>query len=146
MSIFRRIAVAEGKIHGQTPEEVRFHEVGALDSIADILFSCIGLEQLKVEKVYVSALHDGSCWVDAAHGRLPIPAPATLEILAGIPLRQIDEPFEMITPTGAAIAAEFAASFGPMPRLKIEKIGYGLGSRDLPHRPNVLRAVLGETA
>jgi uncharacterized protein (DUF111 family) len=83
-------------------------------------------------------------WIDCAHGRFPVPAPATLEILKGIPLAQIDEPHELITPTGAAIAAEFAASFGPMPRLRIEKIGYGIGTRDLASRPNVLRAILGD--
>ncbi len=143
-SIFQRIAVAEGKIHGGPPEEVQFHEVGALDSIADILCSCAGLEQLNVQKVFVSALYDGTGWIDCAHGRLPIPAPATLEILAGTPFRQIDEPFEFITPTGAAIAAEFGVSFGPMPHMTVEKVGYGIGSRDLPNRPNVLRAILGE--
>jgi len=126
------------------PEKVAFHEVGALDSIADIVLVCTGIEQLGVEKVFVSNLHDGTGWIECAHGRFPIPAPATLEILAGIPIKQIDEPFEFITPTGAAIVAEFGASFGPMPRIKVEKIGYGIGSRKLPNRPNALRAVLGE--
>jgi len=143
-SIFQRIAVAEGKIHGKSPEDVGFHEVGALDSIADIVCVCIGLEALGVEKVYVSALHDGRGWVDCAHGRFPLPAPATLEILTGIPIGQIDEPHELITPTGAAIVAEFGVQFGLMPNLKIEKIGYGIGQRKLESRPNVLRAVLGE--
>jgi len=144
LSIFHRVAVAEGKIHGKPPEEVGFHEVGALDSIADIICTCVGIEQLGVEKIFVSPLHDGRGWVDCAHGRFPIPAAATLEILKGISVEQIDEPFEFITPTGAAIVAEFGASFGPMPRLKVEKIGYGIGSRIIPSRPNVLRAVLGE--
>ena len=98
---------------------------------------------LGVEKILVSTLHDGSGTVSCAHGTFPLPTPATLEILKGIPLGQIDEPHELITPTGAAIAAEFGASFGPMPQMKIEKIGYGVGSRDLKSRPNVLRAVLG---
>jgi uncharacterized protein (DUF111 family) len=146
LSIFRRIAVAEGKIHGQAPEDVTFHEVGALDSIADIVCACVGLEALEVEKVFVSALHDGCGSVECAHGTFPLPAPATLEILSGIPLAQIDEPHELITPTGAAIVAEFGASFGLMPRLRSEKIGYGVGSRDLTSRPNVLRAVLGTLA
>jgi uncharacterized protein (DUF111 family) len=146
LSIFHRIAVAEGKIHGQDPADVGFHEVGALDSIADIVCACIGLEALGVEKVYVSALHDGVGHVDCAHGRFPLPAPATLEILTGIPIGQLDEPHELITPTGAAIAAEFGVQFGLMPAMKIEKIGYGIGSRKLESRPNVLRAVLGELA
>ncbi len=143
LSIFQRIAIAEGKIHGQPPADVTFHEVGALDSIADIVCACVGLETLGVEKVFVSSLHDGTGTIECAHGTFPLPAPATLEILAGIPLAQIDEPHELITPTGAAIAAEFGASFGPMPQLVTEKIGYGLGTRDLASRPNVLRAVLG---
>ncbi|MDB6154917.1 MAG: hypothetical protein JWL90_3370 [Chthoniobacteraceae bacterium] len=142
--IFQRIAVAEGKIHGQPPEEVEFHEVGALDSIADIICACVGIEALGVEKVYISHLNDGHGVIECAHGRFPVPAPATLEILKDIPLGQIDEPHELITPTGAAIAAEFGVSFGLMPRMKIESIGYGLGSRDLEARPNVLRAVIGE--
>jgi pyridinium-3,5-bisthiocarboxylic acid mononucleotide nickel chelatase len=146
LSIFRRIAIAEGKIHGQAPEDVTFHEVGALDSIADIVCACVGFEALGVEKVFVSALHDGRGTVECAHGTFPLPAPATLEILSGIPLGQIDEPHELITPTGAAIVAEFGASFGLMPRIRSEKIGYGVGSRDLATRPNVLRAVLGTLA
>lgn len=144
LGIFERIAKAEGKIHGMPPEEVTFHEVGALDSIADIICSCVGIESLGIKKVFVSALHDGHGWIDCAHGRFPVPAPATAEILSGIPLGQIDEPHELITPTGAAIVAEFAESFGLMPRLKSERIGYGVGSRELDSRPNVLRAVLGE--
>jgi uncharacterized protein (DUF111 family) len=143
LSIFHRIAVAEGKIHGQPPEDVQFHEVGALDSIADIICTCVGIETLGVEKVLVSTLHDGSGTVTCAHGTFPLPAPATLEILTGIPLGQIEEPHELITPTGAAIVAEFGASFGPMPQIKTDKIGYGVGSRELASRPNVLRAVLG---
>lgn len=144
LSIFHRIAVAEGKIHGVPPENVAFHEVGALDSIADIVLACAGIEALGVEKIFVSPLIEGSGWIDCAHGKFPIPAPATLEILAGIPLLQTGEPYEFITPTGAAVLAEFGVKFGQMPRIKIEKIGYGLGTRQLPNRPNVLRAVLGE--
>jgi uncharacterized protein (DUF111 family) len=144
LAIFARIAEAEGKIHGQPAAEVEFHEVGALDSIADIVCACVGIEALGVEKIFVSALNEGHGTIECAHGTFPVPAPATLEILKGIPLGQIDEPHELITPTGAAIVAEFGASFGPMPTLKAEKIGYGLGTRELASRPNVLRAVLGE--
>lgn len=146
LGIFQRIAEAEGRIHGQPAASVEFHEVGALDSIADIVCACVGIEALGVEKVFVSELHEGHGIIDCAHGRFPVPAPATLEILKGIPLGQIDEPHELITPTGAAIAVEFAESFGLMPRMKTEKIGYGLGTRELASRPNVLRAVLGELA
>lgn len=144
LGMFQRIAVAEGKIHGRAPDEVEFHEVGALDSIADVICVCAGIEALGVEKVFVSPLFDGRGWIETAHGRFPVPAPATLEILTGIPLTQIDEPFEFVTPTGAAIVAEFGSSFGPMPALTIETIGYGIGSRVSKNRPNVLRAILGE--
>jgi pyridinium-3,5-bisthiocarboxylic acid mononucleotide nickel chelatase len=146
LAIFQRIAVAEGKIHGQPPADVTFHEVGALDSIADILCTCIGLEALGVEKILVSRLFDGSGWIDCAHGSFPIPSTATLEILAGIPVSQIDEPFEFITPTGAAIVAELGSGFTAMPELIVEKIGYGVGTRQLASRPNVLRALLGTLA
>jgi uncharacterized protein (DUF111 family) len=144
LGIFERIARAEGKIHGMPSENVAFHEVGALDSIADIICTCAGIEALGVDAVYVSPLHEGRGWVECAHGRFPIPAPATLEILSGISLAETDETHELITPTGAAIVAEFARSFGPMPRMKTEKVGYGIGTRDLASRPNVLRAVIGE--
>jgi pyridinium-3,5-bisthiocarboxylic acid mononucleotide nickel chelatase len=144
LGIFQRIAVAEGKIHGVPPEDVHFHEVGALDSIADIVCACVGIEALGVGKVLASRLFDGHGTVECAHGTFPVPAPATVEILRGIPLGQIDEPHELITPTGAAIVAEFAESFGLMPEMKIGKVGYGLGTRDLASRPNALRAVLGE--
>lgn len=144
LSIFHRIAVAEAKIHGCSVEEIGFHEVGALDSIVDIVGVCVGLEALEIEAVYASELQEGVGWIQCDHGRFPVPAPATLEILASIPLRQTDEPHELITPTGAALVAEFSKSFGLMPQMKILKVGYGVGSRHLASRPNVLRAVLGE--
>jgi uncharacterized protein (TIGR00299 family) protein len=144
ISVFQRIAVAEGKIHGIPAEDVAFHEVGAFDSIADIVAACAGIEALDVERVLASSLVDGAGWLDCAHGRFPVPAPATLEILSGIPLRQTEDPHELITPTGAALLAEFSSSFGSFPEMKIEKIGYGLGTRDTGPRPNVLRAFLGE--
>ncbi len=143
LAVFQRIAIAEGRIHGVPPEDVGFHEVGAVDSIADIVAACAGLEALEIGRVLCSRLVEGSGWVDCDHGRFPLPAPATLDILHGIPLRQLDEPGELITPTGAAILAEFASDFGPMPEIRIEKIGYGLGTRDSAPRPNVLRAVVG---
>jgi hypothetical protein len=144
LSIFHRIAVAEAKIHGTTPDEVHFHEVGALDSIADVVCACVGIETLGITAIHSAELQEGRGWIQCAHGKFPIPAPATLEILAGIPLRQTDETHELITPTGAAILAEFSSHFGPMPPMKTLKVGYGVGTRNLSSRPNVLRAVLGE--
>lgn len=145
IAVFHRIAIAEGKVHGLPPEQIHFHEVGAVDSIVDIVAFCAGIEALGKPRILCSSLAEGTGFVDCAHGRFPLPAPATLEILAGIPLSQIDEPGERITPTGAALLAEFAESFGAMPALAIERIGYGAGSRNPEGYPNVLRAVLGIT-
>ena len=145
VAVFQRIAEAEGKIHGQPPEQVHFHEVGAVDSIVDIVGACIGLELLGKPRVLAAPVVEGVGWVNCAHGRFPIPAPATLAILGarGIGVTQCDEPHELVTPTGAALLAEFAENFGPMTGLVAEKIGFGLGTRDNQTRPNVLRAVLG---
>ena len=143
LSVFRRIAIAEGAIHGVPPENVGFHEVGAVDSIADIVCACAGFDFLKIDRITCGELIEGSGHIHCAHGTFPLPAPATLAILKGIPLRQVHEPWEHITPTGAAIVAEFAASFTPMPEMSVESIGYGLGSRQTPNRPNVLRLILG---
>ncbi|GAB4171377.1 MAG: nickel pincer cofactor biosynthesis protein LarC [Terrimicrobiaceae bacterium] len=143
-AVFQRIAVAEGRIHGLPPEVVAFHEVGAVDSIADIVAACAGIDFLHPDCIAVSNLVEGTGFIRCAHGNFPLPAPATLAILEGIPLRQVDDPHEWITPTGAALVAEFGESFGPMPALKVGAIGYGLGTRDTTARPNALRAVLGE--
>lgn len=148
IAVFRRIAEAEGKVHGLPPDQVHFHEVGAVDSIVDIVGSCIGLEQLGRPRVLAGAVVEGTGWVRCAHGRFPIPTAATLEILGarGIPLTQCEEPHELVTPTGAALLAEFAESFGPMRNLVASRVGYGLGTRDNQTRPNVVRAVLGDEA
>ena len=145
-SVFKRIAVAEGKIHGHPPEEVHFHEVGAIDSIVDIVGACIALEMLGCPRVLASPVVEGTGWVNCAHGRFPVPTTATLEILGakGIALTQCEEPHELVTPTGAALLAEFVESFAPMSGLVATRVGYGLGTRDNKTRPNVLRAVLGE--
>jgi uncharacterized protein (TIGR00299 family) protein len=147
VAVFHRIAVAEGKIHGHPPEEVHFHEVGALDSIVDIVGSCLALELLGKPRVLAAPVTEGTGWVNCAHGRFPVPTMATLAILGarGIALSQCDEPHELVTPTGAALLAEFVERFGPMTGLVAEKIGYGLGTRDNHTRPNVLRAILGRT-
>src|SRR6185436_11007291 len=146
IAVFRRVAVAEGKIHGHPPEKVHFHEVGAVDSIVDIVGASVGLEMLGRPRVVAGNPIEGTGTIRCAHGTFPIPAPATLEILSarGVTIQQCEEPGELITPTGAAILAEFAESFGPMQNIAIEKIGYGLGTRQNKTRPNVLRAVLGE--
>lgn len=148
VAVFSRIARAEGKIHGQPAEEVHFHEVGAVDSIVDIVGACVGLEILGKPRVLASIVTEGTGFIHCAHGRFPIPVPATLAILGerGIPITQCEEPNELVTPTGAALLAEFVEEFGPMRGLIPEKIGYGLGQRDNKTRPNVVRAVLGTTS
>jgi len=147
VAVFERIAEAEGKIHGLPPAKVHFHEVGAVDSIVDVVGACIALELLGKPRVLAAPVIEGAGWVDCAHGRFPVPAPATLAILGarGIGMTQCDEPHELVTPTGAALLAEFAESFGPMQNQTAEKIGFGLGTRENRSRPNVLRAVLGNT-
>ena len=146
VAVFQRIAEAEGEIHGLSPGKVHFHEVGAVDSIVDIVSACIALELLGKPRVLAAPVVEGAGWVDCAHGRFPVPAPATLAILGarGIGMTQCDEPHELVTPTGAALLAEFVESFGPMQNLVAEKIGFGLGTRENKTRPNVLRAVLGK--
>jgi uncharacterized protein (TIGR00299 family) protein len=145
VAVFQRIALAEGKIHGLPPDEVHFHEVGAVDSIVDIVGACVALEMLGKPRVVAAPVVEGVGWVNCAHGRFPIPAPATLAILGarGVGVTQSDEPHELVTPTGAALLAEFVERFGPMSGLVAERIGFGLGTRDNQTRPNVLRAVLG---
>ncbi|MCI0743933.1 MAG: nickel pincer cofactor biosynthesis protein LarC, partial [Verrucomicrobia subdivision 3 bacterium] len=146
IAVFHRIAIAEGKVHGKSPDQVHFHEVGAVDSIVDIVGACVGLELLGKPRVLASRIVEGTGWVDCAHGRFPIPAPATLEILSarGIAITQCEEPHELVTPTGAALLAEFVESFGPMQGLAPRRIGYGLGTRNNRTRPNLVRAVLCE--
>jgi uncharacterized protein (TIGR00299 family) protein len=145
VAVFRRVAEAEGKVHGLPPEKVHFHEVGAVDSIVDIVGAAICLERLGRPRVLSAPVVEGTGFVDCAHGRFPIPTTATLEILGarGVGVTQCAEPHELVTPTGAALLAEFAESFGPMDDLVATRIGYGLGTRDHRTRPNVLRAVLG---
>lgn len=148
LAVFHRVAVAEGKIHGLPPDKVHFHEVGAVDSIVDIVGACICLELLGKPRVLSSPVVEGTGFVKCAHGRFPIPTTATLEILGarGIGLTQCEEPHELVTPTGAALLAEFAETFGPMASLVASRVGYGLGTRDNKTRPNVLRAVLAEAS
>ena len=146
MAVFQRIADAEGTIHGRAPDEVHFHEVGAIDSIVDIVGACLALEMLGKPQILAAPVVEGTGWIDCAHGRFPIPAPATLEIFRrrGISFTQCDEPHELVTPTGAALLAEFVKRFGPMQGLTPLKIGFGLGTRENKTRPNVLRAIWAE--
>jgi hypothetical protein len=147
IAVFQRIAEAEGKIHGLLPAKVHFHEVGAVDSIVDIVGACVALEMLGKPRVLASPVIEGTGWIDCEHGQFPVPAPATLAILGarGIGVTQCEEPHELVTPTGAALLAEFVESFGPMQNRVAEKIGFGFGSRENKTRPNVLRAVLGKS-
>jgi len=145
MAVFGRVAEAEGKIHGKPASEVHFHEIGAVDSIVDIAAACCAVEKLGVSEIRASAPVDGCGTVRCEHGVLPVPTPATLEILRGVPIQQCSEPHELITPTGAALLAEFAGSFAGMGHAIPERIGYGAGTRELASRPNVLRAVLART-
>jgi len=148
VAVFHRVAVAEGKVHGLPPEQVHFHEVGAVDSIVDIVGACIALELLGRPQVLAAPVVEGTGWVQCAHGRFPVPTAATLEILGarGIAVTQCEEPHELVTPTGAALLAEFVEEFTPMRGLVARKVGYGLGTRDNRTRPNVLRAVLANPA
>ncbi len=143
IEIFRLIAVAEGKVHNKPMDEVHFHEVGATDSIVDIVGAAICLHALKVDKVMASSVQVGGGFVKCAHGKMPVPAPATAEILEGVPLNYNIVPFETTTPTGAAILKATVHEFTDKHQLKIDKIGYGLGFKDFDI-PNILRVYLGE--
>lgn len=147
-AVFRRLAEAEGRIHDQPPERVHFHEVGAVDSIVDIVGACLALEQLGRPRVLASPVVEGTGWVRCAHGRFPVPTPATVALLAarGVTVSQCAEPHELVTPTGAALLAELVEAFGPLSDFHLQRVGYGLGTRENHTRPNVLRVLLGETA
>jgi len=141
---FRRLAHAEGRVHRVDPDRVRFHEVGAVDALADVCGVALALEALNVGRVACSPLPAGRGLVPAAHGVLPLPAPATLELLRDVPLYGVASDTELVTPTGAALVAALAdGEFGPLPPLVLETVGYGAGARDLPDRPNVVRVLLG---
>ena len=145
LAVFSRLAEAEAALHGCAPEQVHFHELGACDTIADIVGCCIALQRLGIEELHCSALNLGSGTVQTEHGLLPVPAPATAALLKGVPVYSSGIPHELVTPTGAALVATLSKRFGPIPPLKIEAIGYGAGSKDLAAVANVLRVILGET-
>jgi pyridinium-3,5-bisthiocarboxylic acid mononucleotide nickel chelatase len=145
IAVFRQLAIAEGAVHGIPPEQVHFHEVGAIDAIVDIVGTCLGLDYLGVTQIYCSALPIGGGTVWAAHGRLPVPAPATLKLfeLAQVPVYSNGIEKELVTPTGAAIVTALATGFGPMPPLTLQRVGLGAGNHDL-QIPNILRLWIGK--
>ncbi|HOS43921.1 MAG TPA: nickel pincer cofactor biosynthesis protein LarC, partial [Armatimonadota bacterium] len=142
-AIFTRLGEAEAEVHGTTPDQVHFHEVGAVDAIVDIVGAAIGIDALGIERVIASPLPLGRGFVTCAHGCFPIPAPATALLVRGVPLVEADVEAELVTPTGAAIITTLAERFGPLPGMTADRVGYGAGTKDLP-RPNVLRLFLGE--
>ena len=146
LDTFHALAVAEGRLHRRPPEQVHFHEVGALDAIIDIVGSAAALEVLGVDEVHASPVANGMGMTRAAHGALPIPAPAVVELLQGAPTYGVDLPFELTTPTGAALLAATAVGWGPMPALEVRAVGFGAGTREIDGRPNVVQVVLGDAA
>lgn len=144
LNIFKRLFEAEGKAHGMAYDKTHLHELGAVDCVVDIFGTLTGLDSLGVNNVHVSAVNLGSGFVKTEHGRLSVPAPATAEMLKGIPVYSSDIPFELTTPTGAAILREIADGFPDMPVMNIRQIGYGAGQRDIGEQPNVLRIFIGE--
>lgn len=143
-AVFEKLGQAEAQVHGVPIEKVHFHEVGAADSIADIVGACVALDLLGVEELHLSAINVGSGTVETEHGLLPVPAPATARLLTGMPVYARGPQMELTTPTGAAIAATLGISFGPLPPMRISSIGHGAGDRDFPQQANVLRALIGE--
>jgi uncharacterized protein (TIGR00299 family) protein len=144
VAIFSRLTEAEGKIHGIAPKKVHFHEVGATDSIVDVVGAAIGVHHLRIDSFYFSRIPLGRGMARSRHGALPLPGPATLELLKSLPVEFIDLDGETVTPTGAAIIATLGSHFGETPQMIVEKIGYGAGAKEFPDRPNVLRLVLGQ--
>ncbi|MDO7488696.1 LarC family nickel insertion protein [Peribacillus frigoritolerans] len=145
LAIFKKIGEAEGRIHGLPLEKVHFHEVGAVDSIIDIIGTAILIDQIGIESVQSSAIPTGSGHIHIDHGIYPVPAPATLEILKGVPIASNVIRSELATPTGAAIASALAETFGSLPAMTVESIGYGAGTKTFENHPNVLRVIIGET-
>ena len=145
-NIFTRLAAAEAKVHQQPIEQVHFHEVGAVDSIVDIVGAAIGFELLGIDEFACSAFDVGAGQVQTAHGLLPVPAPATAELLKGAPLFTSGIAEELVTPTGAAIATTLSTGYAEIPKMTLKAIGYGAGSADLKEKANVLRLLIGESA
>ena len=145
LQIFRRMAEAEAKIHNINVDKVHFHEIGAIDSIVDVIGSLVGIHSLDLDKICSSPLNVGRGMVTTEHGELPVPAPATLELLKGIPIYTASIEHELTTPTGAAIISSLAQDFGDLSSIEVEKIGYGAGFADFDHTPNLLRLIVGKS-
>ncbi len=145
IKMFTRLGEAEASIHGTTLEKVHLHEVGALDSIIDIVGAVFALEWFAADRIVVSPINVGGGMVNSAHGLFPVPAPATLALLTDAPVYSSGIQSELLTPTGALILTEYATAFGPVPAMKIRKVGYGAGDRELEETPNVVRVLVGET-
>jgi uncharacterized protein (TIGR00299 family) protein len=143
--VFHRLADAEARVHGTTPERVQFHDVGAIDAIVDVTGSCIGLHLLGIDALHFGALPVGGGFIDGPHGRIPVPGPATAELLKGFPTLDTGIRRELVTPTGAAILTTLAAGAGAMPAMRVTAVGYGAGTMEL-ETPNVLRVFVGEAA
>ncbi len=146
IKVFETLGAAEASVHGTSIEKVHFHEVGAIDSICDIVGACLGLHLLGVEAVYASAVNTGSGTIEADHGVMPVPTPATALLLKGIPAYARGPQTELTTPTGAALLAALSRGFGAMPALTIERSGFGAGTKDFPGTPNVVRVLIGESS
>lgn len=144
--VFIRLGEAEAKAHGVSPEDVHFHEVGAVDSIVDIVSACIGFHELGIEQFVCSPINVGRGMINCSHGQMPVPVAATAELLKGAIIYTSDVDAELVTPTGAAIISTVAQEHGSLPPLKLEKVGYGAGTKQWPDRPNLIRLMLGETA
>jgi len=142
--IFRRLADAEAAAHGTTPDRIHFHEVGALDAMADVVGAAWGIRHLGLERIHVSPINLGGGFIQAAHGKMPVPAPGTAALLAGVPAYGSEIQAELTTPTGAAILTTLAAAYGPMPPMAVHRVAYGAGGRDLREQPNLLRLMIGE--
>jgi pyridinium-3,5-bisthiocarboxylic acid mononucleotide nickel chelatase len=143
-AIFAKLAEAEGRVHGIPAEQVHFHEVGAADAIGDVCGIAVALENLGIDEIVCSPLPVARGFTETAHGTLPLPAPAVLELLRGAPLRGVDLEVELVTPTGAAVMAALAREFGPVPAMRLDSLGYGAGTRDLAELPNLVRVLVGE--
>jgi pyridinium-3,5-bisthiocarboxylic acid mononucleotide nickel chelatase len=146
LAVFDALAVAEGRLHRRPPEQVHFHEVGGIDAILDVVGTCAALEILGVDQVWCSPVANGIGMIRAAHGMLPNPAPAVVELLTGAPTYQLDIAVELTTPTGAALMAALAVGWGTMPAMTVRGAGFGAGTVELEHRPNLTQVVLGERA
>lgn len=146
LAVFTALAHAEGKLHNRPPEQVHFHEVGALDAIVDVVGTCAALELLGVDELHASPVANGIGMIRSAHGALPNPAPAVVELLRDVPTYGLDIPVELTTPTGAAILSALAVGFGPMPAMTVAASGFGAGTAELDDRPNLVQVVVGEAA